>query len=110
MPLTPALVSMQSQRLQTILLYCLAARALSSTSYADTLEAAFASPTGVPRAPSAELASKLQLVFGLVVPGLALVWAFVGEKAQLASRTCARTCFKLRGRDQASRRPPLQFE
>ncbi len=83
----------QSQTLQSVLLFCLAALALSSTPFAGTLEAALAAPTGARTTPSSTgtLVAKLQLVFGVVVPGAAVVWAFAGERVQA---TCvALLCF-----------------
>lgn len=74
----------QAQGMQTVLLFCLGALALSSTPFADSLEAAIASPTG---APSSTLAAVMQLVFGLVVPAVAVGWAFVGQRVvQVVSR------------------------
>ncbi len=79
----------QSQTLQTVLLFCLAALALSSTPFADTLEAALASPSGAPSlsTPSSTLAARLRLAFGVAVPGAAVAWAFIGERIMTA---CAR--------------------
>jgi hypothetical protein len=67
-----------------VLLFCLAALALSSTPFADTLEAALTSPTGARSTPSSTLAARLQLVFGVVAPGAAVVWAFAGERVLAA--------------------------
>lgn len=78
--------SPDSQDLQAALLFCLTALALSSTSFADSLEAAFAASTGISEAPSASLAARLQLVFGLVVPAAALTWAYTRGRVVAAAK------------------------
>jgi hypothetical protein len=80
--------ALQAQGLQTVLLLCLATLALCSTPFADTLEAAFASPTGAPQTPAATLADRLQVAFGVVVPGLAILWAYVGKWVVARLRPC----------------------
>jgi hypothetical protein len=82
----------QSQALQSVLLFCLAALALSSTPFADTLEAARASPSSAPSTPSSTLAAHLQLVFGVVVPGTAVVWAFIGGRALVLCTRALESC------------------
>ncbi len=81
---------LQSQALQTVLLFCLAVLALSGTPIADALEAALASPTGAPSTPSFTLASQLQLVFGIVVPVVAVVWTYAGGRILAVLGACGR--------------------
>jgi hypothetical protein len=70
----------QAQTLQTVLLFCLAVLALSSTPFADTLEAAVTSPSSSPHTPTATLVPRLRLFFEVLVPGTAVLWAFAGER------------------------------
>ncbi len=82
--------SQESQTLQTILLLCLALVALSGTPFTEALERG-AAPSGAtqpePRStsfnsktfPSDNLASNMQLVFGVLVPFLALAWSYLGS-------------------------------
>jgi hypothetical protein len=67
-----------SQALQTCLLFCLAAVALSGTTFADTLEKAVQTSPAAGAFPSGSLAGYMLTVFGTVVPLLAVAWAYVG--------------------------------
>jgi hypothetical protein len=74
-PLPPIPPHLSSGSRQTTLLSCMAAVALTATSYADSLERAVASPE---RTPSDTLAKDVGVACGVVIPltalGLAYVW------------------------------------
>lgn len=81
-----------ARRLQTVLLFSLTAVALASSPAADRQEAA--STASGPGAPSEKTAHSLRLVFGAVVPVVALVASFSPAPATVWARLrrgCSRT-------------------
>jgi hypothetical protein len=78
--MTP-LRNLQSQTLQTVLLFCLAGLALSELPFTIQLEKGTASVPGSTRASFASdaLSRRMQIALGVVVPALAGLWAFTWE-------------------------------
>ena len=78
--------SATSHTLQTLLLLCLAIVALSCTPFSDALERGASTATAPSTALGADsstqsdvLVRRLQTVFGVIVPAVALAWALVGR-------------------------------
>jgi hypothetical protein len=79
--LTQPLRRPDSNILQTVLLFCLCAVALSGTPFAARLESAapsVAASSSVRAVPSTAMVRVVQTVFGVIVPLAAVVWVYVG--------------------------------
>jgi hypothetical protein len=81
-----------TQTLQTTLLLCLAAVALSGTPFSDALEKGVPSSVAPKATASDTMARRMQTVFGVVGPAVALVWAYLGPQITAVVKVLARRC------------------
>jgi hypothetical protein len=73
------LANPQSQALQTTLLACLAAVALSGTPFADALDRSAVVAVSSKATAADDVSHTVRVVGGVAVPALAVAWAYLGE-------------------------------